>query len=63
MLLDGPLGTGFCKLSELPNDARWNNHNALAGEDGRALVLVAYGSLGDSDYNLRHKEPPGMSCK
>ena len=40
----------ICHLSELPADATWNGMNTLSTASGRAIVVVAFGSL--SSINL-----------
>ena len=35
----------ICHLSQLPADATWNGTNTLSTASGRAIVVVAFGSL------------------
>ena len=44
-LLAAPVGDSFVKLTEIPEDAGWNQEDQLGDLEGRALVIVAYGSL------------------
>ncbi|PIL28408.1 hypothetical protein GSI_08442 [Ganoderma sinense ZZ0214-1] len=44
-LLGGAVGDCYVKLTDIPDGADWNFQNYLSAVDGRALVLVAFGSL------------------
>ncbi|PIL25551.1 hypothetical protein GSI_12389 [Ganoderma sinense ZZ0214-1] len=51
-LLAQPVATHdtICHLSDVPSDAKWNGKNTLVNSLGRAIVIVAFGSL--SSVNL-----------
>ena len=40
----------ICHLSDVPPDATWNGKNTLVNSKGRAIIIVAFGSL--SSVNL-----------
>ncbi|PIL32590.1 hypothetical protein GSI_05293 [Ganoderma sinense ZZ0214-1] len=44
-LLRGAVGECYVKLTDVPDNADWNSQLHLSALDGRALVIVAFGSL------------------